>query len=111
MDKLSGQTTLEIRTDNMEVSDPLPSSGSKIVVNAVSKPRLANQVVRDIALLSQSDSDEFGLSMNTDQDFVNLSLYKSLAQPVIISETPNKYFKTAQHQKKTKYGCEYTEIP
>jgi len=70
------------------------------VVNAVSKPRPANQVVRDIALLpSQSDIDEFGLSMNTEQDSVNLSLYKSLAQTVIISETPNKYFKTAQHQK------------
>lgn len=31
MDKLSDQTTLGIRTDIMEASDPLLSSGSKIV--------------------------------------------------------------------------------
>jgi hypothetical protein len=100
MDKLSGQTTLAIRTDIMEASDPLPSSASKILENAVSKPRPANQDVRDIALpLSQSDSDEFCLSVSTDQDSVNLSLYKSLTQTVIISDTPNKDFKTARHQK------------
>jgi len=99
MDKLSGQTTLEISTDIMEVSDPLPSSGSKIVEIAVSKPRPTNQSVRDIVLPpSQSDSDEFCLSMSTDQDSVNLSLYVS--HPKCDRETPNKHFKAAWHQKK-----------
>ena len=96
----------------MEASDPLPSSGWKIAKIAVGKPRPANQGVRDIAFPpSQIDSDEFCLSMSTDEVSVNLSLYKSLTQTVIISKTPNKYFKTARHQKKTKYGCEYAEIP
>jgi hypothetical protein len=86
----------------MEASDPLPSLGSKIVENAVSKPRPANQGVRDIVLpLPRGDSDEFCLSMSTDQDSVNLPMYKSLTQTVIISETPNKHLKTTQNQKKT----------
>jgi hypothetical protein len=57
---------------------------------AVSKPRPAKQGVRDIVFpSSQSDSDEFCLSMSTDKDSVNLSLYESLTQTVIARHQTN----------------------
>jgi len=36
--------------------------------------------------------------LSTDQDPVKLSLHQSLTQTVIVSETPNKHFKTIMYR-------------